>query len=193
MISALAFGSMRGPGQSGAIWTKPALYLVPVAGVVALAVFFGRAEAVNRLVGMYGAGDEARISKLPEVLQIARDFFPFGTGMGSFDPVFRGYETVQDLDLTYFNHAHNDLAELALTGGLPALLILIAFITWAMRSAAGALSMAHAEFQRLGAVIVALILFASLVDYPLRTPLLSAIFTLAVVWLRAPETAGQGR
>jgi hypothetical protein len=38
-------------------------------------------------------------------------------------------------------------------------------------------------FGRLGATIVLLLLLASIVDYPLRTPLLAVVFTIGCSWI----------
>lgn len=157
------------------------------AGLVALAISIGRASAVDRLLGNAFAED-LRITNVPTLLNMVWDMFPFGAGFGSFDPVYRSYELDSALSLHYFNNAHNDLLELAITGGLPALLVLAAFLLWLARSTLVAFSRNGAagsrQFMARGAIIaLVMLLLASLSDYPLRTPVLGAIFALLCVWV----------
>jgi O-antigen ligase len=164
--------------------------LVPaiIAPVLAiLMVLFGRALAVDRLTRLSLYSSEVRITNVSTVWDLVWRFFPFGSGFGSFDPIFRGFEQDSQLDETYFNHAHNELLELAMTGGAPALLVLVAFLLWAgwrtyAASRAGARD-SDSVFVRLGAVMIALMLAGSLVDYPLRTPIFAFLFALACSWL----------
>lgn len=163
------------------------LFFIVPAVLVGLVILLGRDEAVRRFISPEYLFTEARISYLPLTTSIAWDFFPFGAGFGTFDPVFRGYEPHDRLSIQYFNHAHNDLIELAITGGLPAL-ILLAVLVFFIAATAWSAFRARATHRtdlcaRLGAVMILLLFIASLVDYPLRTPLMSAIFALACAWL----------
>lgn len=151
---------------------------------VGLAIFFGRALSIDRLLTTGNIEDVDRVAYAPLIVEIIGQFFPLGSGFGSFDRVFRMFEPDAILGPQYFNRAHNDLLELALTGGLPALILLGLFLSWvAIRTiAAFRASTRHnpdALLARLGAIMVVILLSASLVDYPLRTPLLTAVFTLA--------------
>ncbi len=169
----------------GSVLIGIAAGLVALAIVVA-AVILARAESVNRLLGT-GLEDERRLSNIPVVWEIVKTFFPWGTGFGTFDPVFRSFELDGNLRQTFFNHAHNDLLELLSTGGLPALILLLVFLGWL---AAGIISLARTgergavkAYGAAGAVVIVILLVASLLDYPLRTPLLSATLGIAVGWL----------
>lgn len=166
---------------------RAALLLVPI-GLVALTIFAGRATSLERIFGDPVAGGEVRVEALPTLMQMTRDFMPQGTGYGGFDPAFRIYESDAALSPTYFNHAHNDLIELALTGGIPALVVLLLFLGWWAARGSGWFirkksHLLSADFARLGAVLVLLLLGASLTDYPLRTPMLAVVFTIACGWL----------
>lgn len=130
--------------------------------------------------------DDARVVAAGPTLAAARDFLPFGTGIGSFDPVYRWRTGEADLRDFYINHAHNDWIELAMTGGVPALLLALAFIVWLVRRGREAWAMPHgpARDTRLAAGgVLALLLLHSLVDYPLRTPGLEALFAAACALL----------
>lgn len=184
----------RGEGMSGR-WgrmSKIAIWAAPVALSVAV-ILLGRALAFERLVAVDDIQMEQRLRYTPLMLDIVRDFFPLGTGFGTFDPIFRLYEPDEALNPLYFNRAHNDLIELAITGGVPALIALALFlIWWVRRSILVFLSLRlHSQpmfFARLGALMVLMLFLASLVDYPLRTPLMAVVFAIACGWLSwAPE------
>nr|WP_166177817.1 O-antigen ligase family protein [Altererythrobacter segetis] len=166
-------------------WKRRSQIVVAISGVAVLliAVFLSRDEAIRRLVD--GGSEETRVANTPTLLHIAADFFPIGSGFGSFDPVFRFYEPLRLLKPEYLNHAHNDLLELLITGGLFGAIILLAFLGWYVARAfkiwrrpsqAG-------DFEKLGSVMMLIVLLSSLVDYPLRTPLMSAVFAVACCWL----------
>lgn len=165
------------------VWLAPLL-------LVALSWYQGRFTALDRLVATQEAAD-LRVSHTPLVLDITQSFMPFGAGFGSFDPVFRKFEADGMLTLRYFNHAHNDLLELGLTGGIPALLVLLAFLIWAGRRMFRIWTTQRGErrafpLQRAASFAMLIMLAASLVDYPLRTPLLSAFAALLCGWLAMP-------
>jgi O-antigen ligase len=166
--------------------------LLTFAGVLSALVLAisvsGRAVSVQRFFIPELMAKDPRFTKLPTVVSIVKDFFPFGTGFGSFDPVFRGYEPDHLLSRAYLNHAHNDPVELFMTGGLPAALLLGGFLVWLALSG---WRLQHKDSQaRQGrtlavaslAMVIATLL-ASLVDYPLRTPLMAATFAMACAWL----------
>lgn len=160
---------------------------VAVIGISLLSVTMGRGEAFRRIFAGDDAGD-FRFRAWTVVMQIIREYFPVGTGAGSFVEVYQAHEPRQLLDTTYFNHAHNDFLEAALTGGLPAILLLggagvllIGRLTRVLRTPADTRS-EQALFIRLGLVIVIQFAIASSGDYPLRTPALASFFALAALW-----------
>ena len=165
--------------------------------VILLATAFGRALVVERLDNS-GIGADQRFRAFPTLIRLIRAYFPTGSGLGTFDPVFRMFEPDSDLDRGYFNNAHNDLIELAITGGLPALLLFAGLVAWLGKRLIFAVRQADTDSAgilraRIGLVVVALLLAASVFDYPLRTPLLSSIFALACAWASAAGRFGNDR
>lgn len=154
--------------------------------VVASAAYLSRDEGFQRAAGL-SVEEDLRVRYLPTLIEVAADFFPVGSGFGSFDPVLRMYEPFEFLQPKYLNHAHNDLIELVIVGGLPALLVLIAFVSWIGLSVPSIIrffsSSQSAAFGGLGLIIVLLALGSSLVDYPLRTPLHTALLAIALGWI----------
>lgn len=171
-------------------WTLPAIGLgivVLVAIFVLLSVAADRAVSINRLFSQDAEAD-LRARALPTVLTIIRIYFPFGSGLGSFDPIFRMHEPFALLNPTYFNQAHDDFLEIVLTAGLPGLILLIAAVGWWGWRSVGAWR-GDMVLPKLGSAMLLLIFFASIVDYPARTPLIMTMATLASIWLSGDRVA----
>lgn len=180
---------MRGSLRDGqARWARIAVVAVPLV-IVILLIFFGKALSVDRIVDD-DLMAEQRVVYLPLLLEMTRDFLPLGSGFGSFDPVFRSIEPDWALSLKYFNNAHNDLIELVLTGGIPALLVLLGFLAWMAGRVIASfrrLPPEEAISVRCGAVMAGTLFLASLTDYPLRTPLAGAILVFASYLMASPS------
>ncbi len=169
-------------------WLFPAIGAAVVmifATFLVISIAADRAVSIDRAATL-GTGQDMRARGLPVVLAIIRDYFPFGAGLGGFDPLFRMHEPFSLLKRTYFNHAHNDFLEIILDGGVPGLMLLAAALgwwgwasvrTWRRRPDATVVT------ARLGSAILLLVLGASVVDYPARTPLIMVTMVLAAAWL----------
>ncbi|UIJ44425.1 O-antigen ligase family protein [Sphingomonas cannabina] len=165
---------------------------VLVAGVVAaigiavlLSVAAGRAVSINR-VFVADTGTDMRVRALPTVLAMVQEYFPFGAGLGTFDPVFRMHEPLGLLKPTYLNHVHNDWLEIVLDTGLAGLLLLLAAVGWWLWASVQAWWLRpdrHHPLPRLGSAMLLLIFVASIFDYPLRTPMMMAMAVIAGIWL----------
>jgi O-antigen ligase len=173
-------------------------YLPVATGVLAAAAVYllSRDVAFQRFFEDDTAS--VRSTMLPVYLRMAGDFFPFGTGFGSFDSMFRFYEPAAHLGPAYLNHAHNDLAEIVIEGGLLPLLLLVPFLAWIMVRGArlwfGRLESNEQLLGRIGSAAALLVLLSSLVDYPLRTPLISVLMTIACYWIHeASRVAKESR
>lgn len=133
--------------------------------------------------------NESRVANLGLYAELMRENLLTGAGLGAFDPLFRIHEPLSALKPSYLNHAHNDLAELVMTGGILAGALLFALLTWTVRKA---LPLVRGELNplgMLGAAITLMLLIASLFDYPLRTPFLGCVFALGIVWLSVGNQA----
>ena len=194
---ALSRHSLRTAFQRYPRWVLPSISI----GLIAMLAIFvlasiaaDRAVSIDRLVDQ-DAGQDMRGRGLPIVLAMIRTYFPFGTGMGSFDPIFRMHEPFTLLKPTYFNHAHNDFLEIVLNGGLPGLLLLLVAIGWwGWKSLLAWRGDAAYLLPRLGSAMLLLILIASVTDYPARTPIIMAMATIAAIWLEGtvPSASGKG-
>jgi O-antigen ligase len=163
--------------------------MIVVGGLV---VLFGvRSNMLDRLVGE-NVVEDYRFQSLPQVWDMVKAFFPIGGGMGTFSDTYGAFEAGDAVDYSYFNHAHNDLLELLYeTGAFGAALlgigaVMLARQAWSIFSVP-LQSRKDQILRRLGIVIVLLLLLASLVDYPLRTPLMSVFFVVALVFAGASK------
>lgn len=178
-------------------WLIAGGVMLGIAGLLGLVVTADRAVTVGRIVDD-DLSTEGRLAALPTLLHMIGQTLPWGTGFGSFVPVYASYEPDALLKPTYFNNAHNDLIELAITGGIPALAVFFGFLVWwgraSWRSFAGAATQLWGALQRAAAFAILILLLASLTDYPLRTPLLGGVFTLLCCWLASgPAVHAAGR
>jgi O-antigen ligase len=157
-------------------------YFVVAAIVVWVALSNSRREAFDRLLGPDDAALN-RASVLPYLFRMARDYLPFGSGFGSFDTVFRQYEKIQELSPVYLNEAHNDWLQIVIEGGWPAVALAAAFVGWVLFRAVTAIRQraTNDPREKLAFVaVLAMIAVGSLVDYPLRVPIMMMVIAFIV-------------
>ena len=121
------------------------------------------------------------------------EFLPWGTGLGTFRPVYKLFEDHDRIQPTIVNHAHNDYAELALELGVPGIALMLLCLAWWLAAALRVWRFADAgPYARAASIATAALLVHSLVDYPLRTAALSTAFAMCLGLLverRAPRAA----
>lgn len=166
----------------------PRLILAGLAAtaVVMLTMVFTATDAVDRLARLGSEDDELRFQVWPPIARLVGDFFPWGSGMGTFVEAYGAAEPERLLQPSYLNHAHNDWLEVAITGGLPFLLLLLltAVITArrGLRTLMAAPSPARQVLARLGFAICLILILGSVYEYPLRTPSLAVLFAIGVAF-----------
>jgi O-antigen ligase len=105
----------------------------------------------------------------------------FGTGLGSFDTIYPLSEATTEVSRFYVNHAHNDYLELIMELGFPGLILIIAFLAWWLRRTVKLWRTREpVHFARAATIASGTLILHSLVDYPLRTGALVAIFGLCL-------------
>ncbi|MXP15169.1 O-antigen polymerase [Altererythrobacter confluentis] len=154
--------------------------------LVLAGLIFSRAEALERLLG--GVDADFRWEIWQPSMQIAMQYFPTGSGIGTFVEAFQRDEPVATLAPTYVNHAHNDWLELLLTGGIPSV-ILAAIAAWvwlhtSVRVWVSKIDSREISYARMASVILVILAGSSFVDYPLRTPLLGCVLAIVTLWMR---------
>lgn len=161
-----------------------AIGIVTISGMAISPILLSRSLAFDRLFSG-GAVEELRWQLLPTLFTMLKDYTPWGSGFGSFEHVYKIYETQELLRPSYLNQAHNDWLQYPIEGGVPALLIAICGVVWfGMRLwivAKNWRSSNPAKYDVLMCLSVILFLLAaSIGDYPLRVPIIMAIFVVLV-------------
>src|SRR3546814_17356656 len=95
-------------------------------------------------------GDDLRVQAWPTVQSMIETYWIAGSGFGSFAGAYKMFEPDNLLQDAYFNHDHNDWAEVIITGGLPFEFILAAAIPWFVRSAEGRVGQESGSMCKVG-------------------------------------------
>jgi O-antigen ligase len=176
-------------GSNTGINYKIWLPILVFVGIILLGLLNAKAISFVRLFANDGQND-LRYQVWGPISKMAWAYFPIGSGIGTFAEVYKIYEPSALLSPEYLNHAHNDLLETLMTGGLIAFLLLSAAVcawtkiafTLFFRDAKNSLT---TLFGKLGTVLIFMLALGSIADYPLRTPSLVSLFILAAVWMAA--------
>jgi O-antigen ligase len=172
-------------------WTFALLALITLGSVAT--VFASPFD--NNLTGRRAHGTEdSRLTSFTLTAAAAKDFLPLGSGIGSFQEVYRTRENPAAVDRFYMNHSHGDYFELALETGVPGLLLVLAFVAWWLRRSLVLWRDAEADpFAKAATIAVGAILAHSIVDYPLRTAAVSAILAVCCGLIADPRPASAQR
>jgi O-antigen ligase len=178
MLAILASLSLawRRPVQETRGGASKIVFIAGAVGVFAV-LQFGLAGILSRLDN--DPLEEGRLAIAQVTLRAAASVFPTGSGIGSFVPYYAMFETPKEIGASYVNHAHNDWLELWLEGGVPALLIVGAFLAWLAVNIGRSWKPGESLdwlLARAASISIILLLLHSLVDYPLRTTALAAFF-----------------
>ena len=159
-----------------------ALASVAAIGVVYMSPLQERLSPVNT------TSFESRQRFWANSLEAIGDHVLAGSGVGTFPDIYPRYEDPAAVTRTIVNHAHNDYLEIALETGIPGILLLIAFVTWWIRRASAIWRSAAADrFAQAATIASGAILVHSLVDYPLRTAAVGAIFAACLALMVQPR------
>jgi O-antigen ligase len=169
-----------------------------VAGSLIVLAVLAAPVAIGLSSRLPGTGNAVSVSSRADMARLTTralaDHFPVGSGIGSFVRLYPRYEDPTMVDSTYVVHAHNDYLELALETGVPGLILLIAFLAWFVRRALSVWrSDSREPMPRAASIAVAALLAHSLVDYPLRTSALAALFAIGVAFLAEPRSRRRGQ
>lgn len=172
---------------------RPGPGLIALTGGVAAAIGVVAVLALPPILARFDvqSAPEGRFEGWPVVADAADAWLPLGSGIGSFDAVYRSVEPLEQLDPTFFNHAHNEYLETWLEAGWPGVALIIAFLVWYGRrlwAAWKAGPSRERDLQRAASIALLAMLAHSAVDYPLRTAALAVLFALCAAIL---EKAGQ--
>lgn len=200
-----ARGSSRGkesrtPSHLTVVGRKVPTLAIAAALAVAVAIGLGIFQGVLERFSVGPTVDsvgELRVTAIPDLLVALTTYFPTGTGLGTFDPIFRSVESLELVSPAFFNHAHNDYLELIIEMGVFGAVLPVVFVVASVLAGWRAWRGPKRDPRRvlaLGAFGgVALILLHSFVDYPLRTITIQCVFALlaAACFVRAPSWTGE--
>ena len=173
------------------VMRKPAA--TPSTGLRSTGVVFGGAIIAVLLIGQVSMVGLLRVvdtdplsdyrSTIAAVSwETTKNFWPFGSGFGTFVPVYQMIEKPSDMLSNFVNHAHNDWLELLIEGGLPAAVLLVLFVGWFLYRSFRVWRYKEenvaAILQRACTISIFSLLLHSLTDYPLRTPGLMVFFAM---------------
>ncbi len=137
----------------------------------------------------FDADDDTRLQIWPTVVELVRQYFPLGSGLGSFVPVFANAQPLSTVNERFVNHAHNDYLEIALELGLPGIALMVLFFAWFAWAVYSYYSGRKDSGQPVSPFAVAsitgifVLLFHSAPDYSLRTTSLAVIFAVMIGYL----------
>lgn len=176
---------------------RPGPGLIALTGGVAAAIGVVAILALPPILARFDvqSAPDGRFEGWPIVAEASDAWLPLGSGIGSFDAVFRSVEPLEQLDPTFFNHAHNEYLETWLEAGWPGIALIIAFLVWYGRrlwAAWKAGPSRERDLQRAASIALLAMLVHSGVDYPLRTATLAVLFALcAAILEKAGQTSGR--
>jgi O-antigen ligase len=161
--------------------------------VFILVVQFGLYRIVERFA--VDPLEDARIPFAHNTITAAKAYMPFGSGVGTFVLVYPAFERPEDaISNVYANHAHNDLLEIWLEGGVISIILVAAFVIWLVRRSkqiwwhiAPEMRPIDVLLARAATIAIPLIIVHSVVDYPLRTGAMMAVFAFACALLIEPR------
>lgn len=175
--------ALRRSGDLRVFWVAGAV--VPIA---ITAVFGWLQGGLRDVLARFGASGDMRSQIWPDAVHAAGQFWPAGAGMGTFREAFGPSQSLETLGTAAVNRAHNDYLELAIEGGLPAIVLVLSAAVLLVRGTwrhwKG--NLYGREIVGTASAIIAVLGLHSLVDYPLRTMALACVFALAAGILAKP-------
>lgn len=167
----------RGLGAKGWTWLAGA-------GFAAGAVLWWWREtpAIARVLARFDFSGEFRPELWRDAWFAAGQYWPFGSGLGTFLPAMLPAERLEIVDQTLPNRAHNELLELAVEGGLPLLVCwaaIAAIVLWRLRQALAPDGQVPRAYVLFAGAVIAIAGLHSLVDYPLRSMAMAGLVAMS--------------
>lgn len=169
-------------------WAKWGIGGVVLLGLAAVIVIF--ATPLESRIAAAGADQSysTRSTSFVTSLRALADTFPVGSGSGSFNSVYPAYENPDLVDRWFVNHVHNDYIEVVLETGLAGMLLILVFLFWWVGRAIAIWRAPIVDhFARAASIASAAILAHSMVDFPLRTSAIAAVFAMCVALMAGPR------
>jgi O-antigen ligase len=175
------------PASPARLWVVTVAALLMVGSITALEI---TAIGSGKLGEHASSAVQSRAELLATTSRAASDYMPFGSGLGSFQSVYRLYEKPEQVTAVYVVHAHNDFAEIVLELGFAGIVLILLFLAWWSGAVWRAWRTAESSpFVRAASIASAAVLVHSLVDFPLRTAAIAACFAMCLALLADSRSA----
>lgn len=168
--------------------TRRGLTVVGLIGIISIGAVFSSPFQNNLTTPGVEADYSSRYNTFTNSMRAAADYFPFGSGIGTFANVYPPYENQAIADRWFVNHAHNDYIEVALeTGVFGILLVAAVLLWWARRTVAVWRAPITNRYARAATIASGAILAHSVVDFPVRTSSIAAVFAMCLALMAEPR------
>ncbi|MEH6683734.1 MAG: O-antigen ligase family protein [Qipengyuania sp.] len=183
--------------QQGALGWLTAMAMGAFA-LIAIATING-SRVLGATIARFDTDGDMRLEVWPEVIRMAKETLPFGSGIGSFETYYRHGEPLEKIGPRFINSAHNEYLEIALETGVFGLVLMagaIGLLGWSSwRAYASRHNRDNLDSVGYGAIVgTIIILLHSAFDYPLRTTGLAVVFAVlcSLILARGSDTV-EGR
>jgi len=164
--------------------------------VIAILYSISLNPVVDRAITRYGdVGDDGRWEIWRLSMPLVSQYFPWGSGLGTFVESYQAIEQLDVVDTSYLNHAHNDYLEWLAEAGVPGVLVLVLMGAMLVQRLAAlrARGWTSSVYAVPACLVIGLAALHSIVDYPLRTQSIAAVFGLSLALFLSWPRPGEGR
>lgn len=172
----------------------PAVGIAGLGLILLVAVSNHRALSIDRLFTS-SVDEDMRFQVLPIVKSIIAEFWPLGSGLDTFQDVFRMHETPAILLPEYMANAHDDWLEVLMTAGAPGAIVLVLVVALWLSRLPGLIrtwtSPTPPYLVRLGFVVFLIYAMASFTDYHLQDGSIDCLIILTGIWMVPAGSGGR--
>ena len=176
-------------------WNRSLAFAVmaSVASLVGLALLLKGNAALRSVIARFSLQGEFRPELWADTRFAIAQYWPAGSGIGTFVPAILAAERLEVVDPTMPNRAHNDYLEFLLDTGLPGIVLLLAIAGFLAAMAIGAWRSEDGMRSQLAFSLACFLILAlhSIVDYPLRCMSLASLAGIAAGLLARPPASAR--
>ncbi|WP_430427417.1 O-antigen ligase family protein [Parasphingorhabdus sp.] len=160
---------------------RRSISILLLAGVAFFLLFQSIGLVFENVIERYSTiSEDLRWEFWEQSAMIIAHYFPVGTGLGTFVPIYQQFEPLEAIVPVYANHVHNDYYELVLETGIGGVIVLASLIAALLQAGLQMRLSAPSKTRIVSFVILILCLLHSVVDYPLRTQAIAVLFALCL-------------
>lgn len=127
--------------------------------------------------------DSDRPEMWEDGIYAARQYWPIGSGTGTFDEVFQVHESLEYISPRTAGRAHNDFIELAIESGLGGLALMVGWLAWCGHAALRTGPPEERRLRLMAGLAAVCFPIQSVLDYPLRSQTTLALAGVIIVLL----------